>query len=517
MNDKHAIYLHITPKSVMSNDHSNIMEFGTIPPGYKTSILSFDIAEHRKQMLVTPRPILKARLYIVLLLLAALFLFGASFSHGNVGILPLYIQYSILVVVTLVFLYSSFPFVNRVAKEVNKGKISVAIMVLLVMTFAYLHSISEFFEAKTISSLTEFSSLLLIFVSGGYFLEIKGHENSVLLNSQQAQIDNILASLDEVIWSVNSTTLEMVYTNAACLQVWGYSPSEMIEDRTTFLKAIHPDDKGMFYEAIHNVIVSGIGSCEYRIFHKDKSVKYLRSEARLQKSIDGKADLISGITIDITKQRLAEMDANRTAKEIENILSSINDAFFAISNKYVITYVNKEFRALYKNKTNIFIGVPYKDIAPEELQKEFYKNCRKAMNENTNTSFEEYSIVLKKWFYYKIYPATAGATIYITDITEQKELLQSVIDEKAKLQAQNLKLSEIAWIQSHKVRSPLANILGLIPLLDFSTPENPENAAVLTGIKTASERLDAVVHEITDKTRSNAVEEIYPQLYGRDI
>lgn len=469
--------------------------------------------EHTRKQTNLPKLKLTSRLYLVLALLIALLLFGNALKHGDISMLPDAARYSILAVVTALFIYCCFPFVNKIAGERDKKKIGVAVMTLAVMVLAYLQSVREFFNAGTLNSLTEFSSLLLVFISGGYFLEIKSIENSFLLNNQKTQIDNILASLDEVIWSVNSTTLEMLYTNAACYKVWGYTPAEMMENKNTFLDAIHPEDKSRFYESAHNVVVSGSATCECRIFHKDKSIRYLRLEARLQKSVDGKTDVISGITIDVTKQKVAEIDANRTARELDNILNSISDGFFAINKDYVITYVNSEFRELYGSRLKVFIGTAYKDIASRELQKVFYRNCNKAMRENMNVGFEEYCAVLNKWFYYKIYPTDSGAAVYITDITDQKEMFRQIMSEKMKLEVQNQKLSEIAWIQSHKVRSPLANIMGLVPLLDFNNPGNPDNIDILNGIKAASERLDDVIHDITDRINSGDVRQQYLQHY----
>lgn len=67
----------------------------------------------------------------------------------------------------------------------------------------------------------------------------------------------------------------------------------------------------------------------------------------------------------------------------------------------------------------------------------------------------------------------------------------------ARLQAKNKKLLEIADIQSHKVRGPLATIMGLANLLD---EKDTDTAEILNGIKTSSKKLDAVIREIVDKT-----------------
>jgi PAS domain-containing protein len=83
----------------------------------------------------------------------------------------------------------------------------------------------------------------------------------------------------------------------------------------------------------------------------------------------------------------------------------------------------------------------------------------------------------------------------LQDVTEQRLYIQ-------KIQLQNQKLKDIAWIQSHKVRSPVATIMGLIQLFNKDEPEDPINQQVLEGIQEAAVNLDEVIKEINDKTET---------------
>lgn len=79
----------------------------------------------------------------------------------------------------------------------------------------------------------------------------------------------------------------------------------------------------------------------------------------------------------------------------------------------------------------------------------------------------------------------------IQDTTKLRKYISAI-------ETQNASLQEIAWIQSHKVRSPLATILGLLPLVDKVEVTNKESIVALEGIKESCLHLDAVVREITD-------------------
>ena len=84
----------------------------------------------------------------------------------------------------------------------------------------------------------------------------------------------------------------------------------------------------------------------------------------------------------------------------------------------------------------------------------------------------------------------------IQDATEQRLYIQ-------KIQAQNQTLKDIAWIQSHKVRAPVASILGLIQLFNKDNLTDPTNVEVLDGITEAANTLDDVIKEINAKTEED--------------
>lgn len=92
----------------------------------------------------------------------------------------------------------------------------------------------------------------------------------------------------------------------------------------------------------------------------------------------------------------------------------------------------------------------------------------------------------------------------IQDVTEQRLYLY-------KIQSQNQRLKDIAWIQSHKVRAPVASILGLVQLFNLQQPEDPINSEVLQGISEAAATLDDVIKEINQKTQGEKHAEEEPE------
>jgi PAS domain S-box-containing protein len=78
------------------------------------------------------------------------------------------------------------------------------------------------------------------------------------------------------------------------------------------------------------------------------------------------------------------------------------------------------------------------------------------------------------------------------DITEQ-------INHTKAIENQNAQLLEIAFMQSHILRAPLARLQGLIPLLKSETTTEEEKNMILDYIFLSSAELDEVIKNITDK------------------
>jgi PAS domain S-box-containing protein len=88
------------------------------------------------------------------------------------------------------------------------------------------------------------------------------------------------------------------------------------------------------------------------------------------------------------------------------------------------------------------------------------------------------------------YEHTGYIAVY-NDITLRKQ-------KEDEITRQNDKLKEVAWLSSHEVRRPLANIMGLNNLMKV-TSDMDERVQILERINCSAEELDEIVHVINSK------------------
>ncbi|MGZ3873899.1 MAG: PAS domain-containing protein, partial [Mucilaginibacter sp.] len=79
------------------------------------------------------------------------------------------------------------------------------------------------------------------------------------------------------------------------------------------------------------------------------------------------------------------------------------------------------------------------------------------------------------------------------DITEK-------VSHIAAIELRNRQLEEIAWVQSHLIRSPLAKIMGLIDLVRDASAGDPETNRLLDYLQLAARELDEQIHNISRET-----------------
>lgn len=88
--------------------------------------------------------------------------------------------------------------------------------------------------------------------------------------------------------------------------------------------------------------------------------------------------------------------------------------------------------------------------------------------------------------------------IVANDVTEISSYITAI-------EKQNNTLKEIAWIQSHKIRAPLAKIMGFVNLLHSDICSDSEKKELLGYLKQSSTELDSVLKDITEISQEGKI------------
>src|SRR5215211_7372559 len=143
---------------------------------------------------------------------------------------------------------------------------------------------------------------------------------------------------------------------------------------------------------------------------------------------DERGELVGliGVSMDITERKRAEEALQESNREIENILESITDAFYAFDREWRYTYINERAlcriqRAMGEELTREdLLGKNAWELFPEAVGSVFYQKYHEAVREQKPVHFETYSACSDRWVEMHAYPSEEGLSVYYQDITERK-------------------------------------------------------------------------------------------------
>ena len=151
----------------------------------------------------------------------------------------------------------------------------------------------------------------------------------------------------DMIYRMSLPTGIYEYVSPAATSIFGHPPEAWYDNQFLIREIIHPDWHSYFEEQWENLNKGHLPpTYEYRIIHKDKSVRWINQRNILVKDDNGRPVAIEGVVTDITESKRAE-EALRTSEaqlsnamniaqlgyweyDVANDLFIFNDHFYAI-------------------------------------------------------------------------------------------------------------------------------------------------------------------------------------------
>lgn len=211
---------------------------------------------------------------------------------------------------------------------------------------------------------------------------------------------------------------------------------------------------------------------------------------------------------------LAETISNKVQKiKLELKYDSLfNQSVFPViilSNDLVIRSVNPVFAHQLEEVALSVIGTSFLDLLRSEKRAEgasVFSALKESLCEKKYVCDIMLSAERSLTISWNISRISGSRAFLLTgkDLTSLGEVMDSLKQSQKQTLAHTKQLRDIAWAQSHKVRAPLANIMGLVQLLSSSTGLSENESELLELLQHASMNLDAVVREIS--TNANLLE-----------
>lgn len=197
------------------------------------------------------------------------------------------------------------------------------------------------------------------------------------------------------------------------------------------------------------------------------------------------------------------------SKKLQSSLFSATESILFLDPNFTVLHFNllagHQFQTKFQKTLNI--GVDYRQYLHDSNADLFKENFQKAINGNQTSISIENSIIgssEKNWIQLSFIPVydeaknLLGISVVSIDIHETK-LAEEDNSEYA------LRLKEITWRQSHLIRAPIANLLGITKLLNKpnSTIDEAEKQILIAQVEKEVKRLDDEINGLFSRPKSN--------------
>ncbi len=299
-------------------------------------------------------------------------------------------------------------------------------------------------------------------------------------------------------WMMAKDDQSIIAVNDAAASLYGYPKEELLRMNA---RDIRPDeDRNKQLEGYRKQFDESSQPVTVRHLKKDGRIMFIQISAR-DIIFEGRPVRLS-MTLDVTEKLKAEESLKKSEANLQTILENTDTA-------YVLCDLELNILA-FNPKAEEFIREQYHDIPlkgeqltayfPKIRFPKFVEYTREVLNGNTFSYEVDYpqSDSSLSWFYVKLVPITNGSKeilglmVAFYDITERKNAEQHLKNAYDRIQGHINSIKEMAWKQSHLIRSPLANLKGLAAILK----EDPTEPTIFEHMEKEINRMDAILHEM---------------------
>lgn len=224
---------------------------------------------------------------------------------------------------------------------------------------------------------------------------------------------------------------------------------------------------------------------------------------------------VTGICVsgnDITEKVRFEEEKEFDQKNLESLINNTSDMIFSVDKDYRLITFNKafsDFNEEYRGRPNVKGEYASQGAVSNKIFTAYLPYFNRALEGET------FSIVVQNaghrygWSEMSFFPIfnnddVIGTACFIRNITDRMENEQLLIknsEEKEKLiqmlTLNNKDLQQFAYITSHNLRGPVANLLGLSNLLDNYELKDKTLMQILEGIKISAIRFDETLRDLS--------------------
>ena len=316
------------------------------------------------------------------------------------------------------------------------------------------------------------------------------------------KFENLVQSIDGIFWEADAQTIAFTYISPQVEHILGYTPEKWMDEPEFWQKHVFPEDLDEAINFCRAMTLAGEDHrFEYRMMKANGEIIWLEDIVSVI-TVNGKPGLLRGLMVDITQKKQAEQILKASEKKYELLFqtSPLSKWIYDIDT-YQILDVNETAVSHYGYSREEFLKMTINDIScsgdkpglfeavhfAEKYAQMFSRGVHRHEKKNGDILHVE---IQKNIIDFN---GSMAALILSNDISDR---VQSIMA----LEEQNQKLKDIAFMQSHIVRAPLARMMEIVNLFEEVEKPSPEFGELMKYFVASGKELDNILRDIVVKT-----------------
>jgi PAS domain S-box-containing protein len=138
------------------------------------------------------------------------------------------------------------------------------------------------------------------------------------------RLTTILATIDNIVWSIAADTYETLYLNPAAERIYGRTASAFYADPHLFMSIVHPEDRPRVAQLLPELIEKGTMTIQYRVVRPDGEVRWLEDNTAIARDADGRPVRFDGVASDITERKAHEAQVQAKQEQLDEFVHALD-------------------------------------------------------------------------------------------------------------------------------------------------------------------------------------------------
>jgi len=325
-------------------------------------------------------------------------------------------------------------------------------------------------------------------------------DQEIIENNERFNL--VAKATNDLIWEWNIITGDVYRLGDSFFKNLGYALNPKQID---WISIIHPEDRERVDYKRKHIFENTLESYwedQYRIVKANGTNAFVLDRGFIVRLSNGKAIKMIGSTQNITKLKQNEIELSDSEKRYSNLFQ-LSPLPMWVYNLDTLEFLDVNEAAIkhYGYSKNEFLNMTLKDIRPSEDMtlliddiihtrthpKDFISGTFRHKKKDGSIIFVD---IQSNYINFK---GKNARVVLAIDITERLSYVNTI-------EQKNQELQQIAWMQSHLMRAPVAKIIGIADIIKKVPLDSEEKLSLLNDLILSTEELDRVIHEIANKT-----------------